>query len=734
MRRITSCVAACGLLGLLVACGGGGGNSSGSSTPTLSSIQVSGQSTTLVAGQTEQLTALGKYSNGTTQDLTGSVTWSTSNTSLATITAGGMLTANNSGQVSVGAGSGSVKGSLNLTISPALVSISVAPANITMAPRTAQQFIATGNYSDNSTQNLTGSVTWSSSSTSVATVSSTAPTAGVAKALSAGTSSISASMGSVTGSTSLSVSSATPISIAVSPLNPTQPLGVSQQFAATANFSDGSSQDITNVAKWSSSSTSVANITASGFESSSNVGTATISASFGGVNGSSLLAVNAANLTSITIQPGNGSIAQGTKQQFTATGTFNDGSTRDITHAITWTSSDPTILSIGSSSGIGKGIGPGLINVTATLGSSTATVPFNVSAATVVSVTLAPASITLPIGAQKLFAATGTFSDGSTQVVTDTCGWSSDDTSVATVGNTSGNIGLASSVGAGTANISANFVYAGVTATGSAPMTVTSATLSSIAITPSSTLLAPASGVQLTANGTFSDGSTVRINPSVSWSTSDNTIATVNTTGFVTGQSGGVVTVTARQGSVSGTANILVESAALTSTQVSPASSQVPVTIRSQFKATGTFSNGDKQDLTSFVTWTSSKSAIATISSVQSTAGSATGLQPGTTTISAVFAGQVGTATLTVTNATLSSVSVTPGSASIPVNASQQFTASGTFSDGSVLGLTNQVSWASSNVAVATVSNGTATGISSGTVSVSATLNGVTGGGTLTVQ
>jgi hypothetical protein len=663
MRRISSFVPVLALLGSLIGCGGGGTGSSGSNGPTLTSIQVSGQSAAVIAGQSDQMTALGKYSNGSTRDLTSSVAWSTSDAKIATVASNGTLSAKASGQCSVIAASGSVKGSFNVVISPSLISISITPVNITLAPGTAQQFIATGNYSDNSTQNLTGNVSWSSSDTSVATVSSTAPTTG----------------------------------------------------------------------KWSSSS-NVANITASGFESSSNVGTTTISALFGGVSGSSLLTVNAANLSSIAIQPVNGSIAQGTKQQFTAIGTFNDGSTRDITHAVTWSSSDTTILTIGSSSGIGKGVAPGLINVTAKLGAQSTTVPFNVSNATIASISLAPASITLPIGAQKLFVARGTFSDGSTQDISDSSVWSSDNTAVATVGNSSGNVGLASSVGAGSANISATFSYGGVSSTGIAPMTVTSATLVSIAITPSSALLAPASGVQLTATGTFSDGSTIRINPSVAWSTSDNSIATLNTTGFVTGQSGGVVTVTARQGSISGTANILVESAALTSIQVSPANAQVPMTIRTQFKATGTFSNGDKQDLTGFVTWTSSKSSIATISSAQSTAGSATGVQPGSTTISAVFAGQVGTAALTVTNATLNSIAVTPGSASISVNASQQFIASGTFSDGSVLGLTGQANWSSSNPSVSVINDGNATGVSSGTVNVSATLNGVTGAATLTVQ
>jgi trimeric autotransporter adhesin len=177
-----------------------------------------------------------------------------------------------------------------------------------------------------------------------------------------------------------------------------------------------------------------------------------------------------------------------------------------------------------------------------------------------------------------------------------------------------------------------------------------------------------------------------------------------------------------------------VESAALTSVQVTPANTQVPVTIRTQFKATGTFSNGDVQDLTGFVAWTSSKPSVATISSAQSTAGSAAGVQPGSSTISAVFAGQSGTALLTVTNATLNSIAIAPGSASIAPGGSQQFTATGTFSDGSTFGLTSQVNWASSNPAVAAISRGLANGVTSGTSTVSASLNGVVGNAVLTVQ
>src|SRR5205814_3220658 len=128
-------------------------------------------------------------------------------------------------------------------------------------------------------------------------------------------------------------------------------LGVSQQFTASAMFSDGTNQDVTNVATWTSSSTR-ATVTGTGLVSAKQItqinGTdtpVTISATFESVSGSSLLSINADNLVSISIKPSNGSIAQGTKVLFTATGTFNDGSTRNLTAQVIWSSpSDPSGL------------------------------------------------------------------------------------------------------------------------------------------------------------------------------------------------------------------------------------------------------------------------------------------------------------------------------------------------------------------------------------------------------
>src|SRR5215467_6895236 len=160
MRRGLILVVGLTLVGLGCA---GKSPSSTPNGPVLTSIALTAASPNIIVNQTEQITATGTYSDHTTKDLTSSVNWNSSDTNLATVAAGGLLTAKSSGTVSITAAMNSVTGSFNLTIAPALMSIAVTPANQTIAAQTAQQFIATGTYTDNSKQNITSSVDWSSS-------------------------------------------------------------------------------------------------------------------------------------------------------------------------------------------------------------------------------------------------------------------------------------------------------------------------------------------------------------------------------------------------------------------------------------------------------------------------------------------------------------------------------------------------------------------------------------------
>ena len=188
------------IMALLAAACGGGSSGSSSNTPpppaTLSSISVAGSSTSIAVGGTDQFTATGKYSDGSTKSLT-SATWSSSASGVATVSSTGLATGVAAGSAMITATVGSISGNASLTVTKpvTLTSIAITPSAPTLFNGTTLQLTATGTYSDNSTQNLTGSVSWASMTPAIATVSNTAPL-GVVTAVALGTTTITATSGS----------------------------------------------------------------------------------------------------------------------------------------------------------------------------------------------------------------------------------------------------------------------------------------------------------------------------------------------------------------------------------------------------------------------------------------------------------------------------------------------------------------------------------------------------------
>ena len=143
------------------------------------------------------------------------------------------------------------------------------------------------------------------------------------------------------GSKSNTSSSSTLSSIEISPNSMSIGMGSTQTFTATGHFSDGSSSDITATAKWTSSDSTIASISGPGVAIGYSVGTATITADSGGLHATATLkvATAAANLVSISVSPAASSIPVNTSQQFSATGSYSDGSSADITNVVSWSSS-----------------------------------------------------------------------------------------------------------------------------------------------------------------------------------------------------------------------------------------------------------------------------------------------------------------------------------------------------------------------------------------------------------
>jgi hypothetical protein len=103
--------------------------------------------------------------------------------------------------------------------------------------------------------------------------------------------------------------------------------------------------------------------------------------------------------------------------------------------------------------------------------------------------------------------------------------------------------------------------------------------------------------------------------------------------------------------------------------------------------------------------------------------------------ITATFGAKTATTTATVGAATLSSIAVTPATASVAIAGQQQFVATGTYSDNSTAVITSSVAWTSANSAIATVLNtGVATGVTAGSTTITATLGAKSGSAALTVN
>jgi trimeric autotransporter adhesin len=260
------------------------------------------------------------------------------------------------------------------------------------------------------------------------------------------------------------------------------------------------------------------------------------------------------------------------------------------------------------------------------------------------------------------------------------------------------------------------------------------ATLKSIALTPATASMAVNSTLSLQCLGKYSDLKTQHIEPFATWTSSDTTVATVNGIGVVKGVAiGGPVTITCAIGSVSATASITVE--ALTGITITPPSPSVAAGTSTNLAAIGTLTDSSTQDLTNTVEWTSSDTTVATVGSGSTSAGVVTGIAAGATTVTAAFSGQVAVTQVTVTAATLSSIAITPPDPIIALGASLQFVATGTFSDGSTENLLGQVTWTSSNNAVAIIdATGAISTTGKGTSTIMATLDGVSDTTTLTVN
>lgn len=435
-------------------------------------------------------------------------------------------------------------------------------------------------------------------------------------------------------------------------------------------------------------------------------------------------------LLRIEIRPRERTLEIGETRPMTAVAVFEDDTTRDITDLVLWTSSDTNIVGVNPTRGHVTGIGFGVALISATLpGSGVSSTDSGDDAevrvpAKLVSISVLPKKVDLPVGLLRSLDADGTFEDGSTADVTNKVEWESSDASVVRVDNTPGQRGQIRAIKPGSATIRAIDLDTGVSSTrsgGDAQVTVWPPIVG-IEITPPREELFVGFSRRFSARAVLEDDSTLILpRSSILWTTSDPRVATVanasdsdsSPAGLVTALSPGQVTLSGihiETGIKSSADAVITILDPLISIEVTPRDRRIEVGESKSMTATATLADGQQRDITDQVVWASSAPRILSVSNVPGSRGQITAIRSGVAFISATFQDGVsssdseGDARVRVT-ADLASLRILPETLRLAVGFTVPLDAQGRFADGTVDDVSSKVTWISDDPDVATISN-----------------------------
>jgi hypothetical protein len=727
----------------------------------------------IAKGLTATFSAFGLYTDGSKKDLSSVVTWTgdkQSFISTSTLT-NGLFDAFRVDDIKVQASFNGISSQfIPIKVLPAtLVSLQIDQPKVTIPKGTSQTFKVTGTFTDGK-RDLSSNVFWELSSPTLGSISNDPTTAGFFASTissSTGTGKVIATYNGTKATADLEIKAAELVSISVN--TPSSiPLGVSPGITATGVYTDGSTKEITSQISWTVTGTATVDL--KGNIITSGVGTSTITATIGGVSISTSVTIKSAELVAITVSPAIEFLAKGTTTSLKANGVYTDGTNRDITKEVFW-SADATKLSLENAigkQGTLKANNIGFTTVSATLGDRIGMASITVTPAELVSISLGvPKSI--PDGLSTSFTAIGTYTDGTTKDITKDVTWSS--SGKATINNGLFEGGKVYTSGEESANIVASL--SGIT--GSTSLTVLPAEITALALSQSSLELAKGISSKLTVEAFLTNQKRVDVSSSVTWiadsngdGVNDSTVVSVSNQstdkGTVTTNGVGKATVTANLNGKSATFTITVKQAELVSISVTPANPSIAKGLTQQFTATGFYTDNSSADLTTSVSWMvgeggssgsspqysplpsaltggstlslPSSSSLASISNSDPSKGKLTAQGVGSVTVVAVQNSITGKISANLGAAVLQNISVTSDNSTKSKGLTEQFKATGVYSDGTTQDLSSQVSWkADSNgdgqddSTVVSVSNepatkGKITAMGVGSAIVSATING----------
>ncbi|MEV7606387.1 Ig-like domain-containing protein [Paenarthrobacter sp. NPDC089322] len=322
------------------------------------------------------------------------------------------------------------------------------------------------------------------------------------------------------------------------------------RLSAEGTYSDGSRRTLGEGVAWASENPEVADVTPNGEATAVATGVAAVTATFDGVSGRFELTVTApgtATLTSVRINPGEASVDVGGKVELTAEGTYSDGSLGKLDVTAFWASDNQAVARV-DGNGLVTAVAPGSATISASEGEFRGTSKVTVTTpppARITGLAIDPAAATIPQGQTRQFTAVASYSDGTSQPVTDVT-WSANPGNAATV-SASGSVTARSP---GQTLIEAIHVDGeGKQWKAQSKVDVVHAVVAVVVSPAGPHALEPGQTLQLGAKVTYTDGKPG--NPDIKWASSRPIFVSVSPAGLVRGGTRGQATITATVDGVS---------------------------------------------------------------------------------------------------------------------------------------------------------------------------------------
>ncbi|HJU74224.1 MAG TPA: Ig-like domain-containing protein [Gemmatimonadaceae bacterium] len=528
-------------------------------------------------------------------------------------------------------------------------------------------------------------VVWASQNETIATVSQS----GVVTGLTAGVVQIAASSGGKSASATITVTARPVTLVRLTPGSGTIAVGSSITLQAEALDASGAPV-LGRPVGWASLNEAVATVSNSGVVVGVAVGSTTITATIDGRSGTAAITVAPQPVASVVITPTSENLIVGQRFTFRATA-LNAQNVALPDRIAFWSSNNPSVATV-TSEGEVLALAVGTARIRATIEGKFADANVTVAPVPVATVAVTPNQVTLNPGQTSQLIVTLT--DAAGNVLTGrTINYSTSDAQIATVSNS----GLVTAVAQGNAQI--QVTSEGKSAT--AAITVNATPIASIVVTPNAISLQVAHATTLSAQALDAQGRPLT-GRTFTWSSSAPGVATVDQSGSVTGVSSGSATISASSGGQTGTSTVTVTNVFVASVVISPKTASVVANSQQQFTVQLLDANGGSLGQSGrTVTWVSRDPAIATVNS----SGLMTAVAAGQTRIVATTIGATAlvgdSATVTVTPAPPTSMTVQTQATNIYIG--QTIAMRAIIVDAGSIVRNRTVTWVSRNPGVVTV-------------------------------